>query len=87
MVRFCLRLSEGSAVANLVDFFERRGCPARQVDAKTIEVEIAHEDEQTPARRELDLYLRVWIAEHPTVGVFEVNEADGGKELRRRPLI
>ena len=59
-----LRLSDPELAESLRDFLERRECAVVQADAETFEVELPHELHAKQARRELDLYLRVWQSLH-----------------------
>jgi hypothetical protein len=59
-----LRLSDPERADSLRDFLERRECAVVQLDRDTLEVNLPHEIHAEQARRELDLYLRVWQSLH-----------------------
>jgi hypothetical protein len=64
-----LRLSDPKASNELLDFFQRREMPARQLDPQNVAVELPAGLQERHARHELELLLRVWQLMHPNVGV------------------
>jgi hypothetical protein len=63
-VAVILRLSDAELATNLRNFLERRQCAVVQLQAESFEVTLPHELDAEEARRELDLYLRVWQSLH-----------------------
>jgi len=64
-----LRLSDGQASTDLLDFFRRREMSARQLDDDNVAVELPAGLQERHARQEIELLLRVWQLMHPNVGV------------------
>jgi hypothetical protein len=65
-----LRLSEGQATDDLLDFFHRREMPARRLEeADCLAVELPAGLQERHARQEIELLLRVWQLMHPNVAV------------------
>jgi hypothetical protein len=60
-----VHVSNPALVEDLVSTFRRWSCNAERVDEQTIFVSIPRSFSEEGARRELDLYLRVWEATHP----------------------
>ena len=55
-----LRVDDPELLEDLLQYLERRGCPATQLGVDLVEVEVPHTIHAEQARMELDLYLAVW---------------------------
>ena len=64
-----LRLSEGQATDDLLDFFQRREMTARRVGKDGLAVELPEELQEKQGRMELELLLRVWQLMNPEIRV------------------
>jgi len=64
-----LRLSDGQATNDLLDFFQRREMSARRLGEDGLAVELPEELQERQARQEIELLLRVWQLMNPDLRV------------------
>jgi len=64
-----LRLSDGQATNDLLDFFQRREMSVRRLGEDGLAVELPEELQERQARQEIELLLRVWQLMNPDLRV------------------
>lgn len=62
--RVTLAVEEGAAAA-IADFLTRVGCRTRQLSSTRLEASLPRAETEVEARRELEIYVRVWNAMQP----------------------